>query len=256
MKAFVLSVFGGAGATGSPTGVVLLDEAPRTEAAQAFAARLGVPDTAFVWKDGGRWRARFFSPMEELSVCFQALLAVAHVVGELRSELLFGERVVAVERQDGRWWVRLGAGDVVERGSLETPFGVGRIIDSGRVRAFVRVEAARFEALEWLPSEALSWLRAHSLSGVCLVDAGVSGRVRLRVFTSSLGGNEDVATGGAVAGLPLVLGPGRHLVEQGRASTRRGLLLAQGNGETVSVGGEVLSLINGTLASALGVTPT
>lgn len=251
MNVSLFSVFGGEGAAGSATGVVVLADQPDPSAAQAFATRLGVSDTVFLWPHGRRWNARFFSTLEELAVCYQALLAAAAVVGAPRSEFICGhdgsarQRVLLVAREADHWWVRTPASAVARHGSVLTPFGLGEVIDTGRARVYLRVESVGFETLQWSATEALEWLRAHSLSGLCLVDAATPTRPRLRVFTTSLGGAEDVATGGAVVALPDFLGVSTRLqVEQGLgAPSRRGRLVVQGSGPMRSVSGDVLPML-------------
>lgn len=265
MNVSVFSVFGGEGAGGNATGVVVLARQPHPSAAQEFAARLGVSDTVFLWQNGPRWNARFFSPFEELAVCYQALLAGAEAVGAPRSEFICGHDAspcaLLVEREAGQWWVRTPATAVKRRGSLKTPFGLGEVIDTGRTRVYLRVDSVGFETMQWSAADALAWLTAQSLSGLCLVDAATPTRPRLRVFTTSLRGAEDIATGGAVVALPEFLGVSMRLdVEQGQgAPSHRGRLVVQGSGPLRSVSGQVVPMVDGTstlrLDSALRSLP-
>ncbi len=253
----LISVFGSRAAAGNPTGVVL-GRPSSSEAAQAIAGRLGCPDTVFVWKEAERWHTRFFSPLEELSVCYQALLAAAYVVGDSPCSFVLGARTLAVERDEaGAWAVQTPRASLLERGTVETPFGPGRIIDAGRVRAYVLLDLERFQEATWFASEARSWLDAQQLGGLCLVAPLDGGRARLRVFTTSLGGGEDVATGGAVAGLPLMLGNGRLELDQGLGPfARRGALWVCSDDRLVRVGGATKWLIRGVLSADSSVAHT
>lgn len=240
MDAFVASVFGGPGATGNPTGVVHASEPLSHERMQEIAAKLGFPDTAFVWKTEAGFAARFYSPTEVLSVCYQALIAAAHAVGPASFELT--DRALRVEVDGGLGWVHTPR-DLIKRASnITTPSGLIRVIDAGRKRAYVRVDGDTFERFQLSPEGALAWLQKHQLSGLCLLHD-----TRLRVFTTSLQGREDIATGGAVAGLAL-LHEGRVSIEQGVGhANRRGVLELDGTDETIRVGGRCELLIRGQL---------
>ena len=124
------------------------------------------------------------------------------------------------------------------------------VIDSGRRRAYLRVDRATFERFALTAPEASGWLRAHRLSGLCLVSERARNEVALRVFTTSLDGAEDVATGGAAACLPAFLGrDGDVTVHQGLGpARRRGVIRVRSDHEAVRVGGACRLLIAGALA--------
>jgi predicted PhzF superfamily epimerase YddE/YHI9 len=239
IEAHVLAVFCGGDAAGNPTGVIrgAFDD----REAQALATKLGLPDTAFVSGDS----IRFYSPSEPLTVCYQALLAAAHVLGR-STRFQLADRELDVELAEDLAWVVTPRAAIVDRGTVATPWGdEARVLDAGRKRAYALVSAAQLDSLHLLPDVALNWLRGNELSGLCLLARG-DDSLRMRVFTTSLAGHEDVATGGAVAALPTLLDQdGPFTIVQGTA--RRGVLHVQTRTNDVLVGGRVEPLISGTL---------
>jgi PhzF family phenazine biosynthesis protein len=68
---------------GNPAGVVVLDSqqpAPTELAMQCLAAEIGAPETAFLSRDRGGWRIRWFTPTVEVRLCGHATLSAAHVL--------------------------------------------------------------------------------------------------------------------------------------------------------------------------------
>ncbi len=272
--------FVGAGALGSPTAIVLPQgRRPLTDAdCQGLAARIGLADTAFLEPqprpDPARWRARFFSPREQLSVCFQALISSAAVLRRRDPELagrelsfLCGGGALSVSTREELEWVRIGRDGVAVPAldpspvldahlpatatatATATAAAPSRVVVvGGRARAYrLLADEGALLALELAPAAALRLLTALEAAGLCLVAPAGSGRLRLRVFTRSLGGREDVSTGGAVAGLAAFLREAgvapasrRWLVEQGRgAAEQRGVLALDEDGAGILVGGRV-----------------
>jgi predicted PhzF superfamily epimerase YddE/YHI9 len=271
-------VFHGDDAVGNSTGVVVLDRDPADEEMQRVATRLSLADSAFVSRDhAAGWSVRSFSPVLELKLCVQALLATRVVLADSGrvagdAPLPFSTRVGTIEVSldaGGVAWARLdgvkleGWLDPVDaRDVADLPNGaMGRaaIVAFGRRRAYLEVDADAFHELEPEPRRVLAFLRARELDGLCLVGPRAPDHVHMRVFTTSLGGREASATGGAAAGLPAFLasvgepprGGGQPLViEQGCGSpVTRGRLLARGgaDGGPVSVGGRVTLLASGRL---------
>lgn len=183
----------------------------------AIAGWLGFPDTGFVIDADSRSLVlRTFSPHEELELCLQTSYAVA----------------VAADLERGRSWAVSHASgssvDVVRAGSdagelVSAEFGrdlVGPprpardpaaasagslIVGTSRPRRYT--ECASLEGLLGLS------LSAREVQAICLDEEVrglvwyhlAAGGVRVRVFTMSLDGEEDTATGGAVAALGWIL---------------------------------------------------
>jgi PhzF family phenazine biosynthesis protein len=265
-----VNAFVGPAAGGNSTCVVLEEfECSAVERAE-IARSLRAPDTAFLSRTpSGGWTVRFFSPEEgEMTFCGQALVA-AHAVlrglGTARREqpLDLSTAVGVVSTMgdpvepDVSWFavardkVRVvGAPDPARSLPLDAgPEAV--IVDSGRARLYrplLQSEALASIAIE--PDVVLRVCAELQVKGLCFY-ARTSGRTAaLRVFTVSLAGGEDAATGGAVLGLSALLPPGDWTIEQGHGRVlNRGLLRlhAPSGSAEVAVGGAAEIVARGTL---------
>jgi predicted PhzF superfamily epimerase YddE/YHI9 len=68
--------------TGNPAAVMLMDSFQPDETLQAIAAENNLAETAFLVRDGGDYRLRWFTPTTEVPLCGHATLASAAVVME------------------------------------------------------------------------------------------------------------------------------------------------------------------------------
>lgn len=244
-----VNAFVGEGAGGNATGVVLGDVPDEVTVARALRA----PDTVFV--DGQS--LRFYSPYEgRMAFCGQALLAADAVLrargqqGPLDFHTDAGP--ARTHAHDGASWFATPRA----RTRLLEVGPHGALVDSGRLRAFVRLgRAAEVEAVSVRPDEVLARCAALGVSGLCWF-ALEDEVVRLRVLTVSLLGEEDAATGGAVLGLAALLPPGRYVVEQGSGHPlRRGRLLLDARADEVEVGGVVSLIARGALLPTARAEP-
>lgn len=210
-RLWVGRVFVRDGQGGNHTGVVL-DEC--AEPAR-LAATLGFPDTAFVQERSGRSvTVRTFSPHEELAQCLQTTLATPVALGSVDGESWqvghpAGLLRVRVERAADGWhcWAldtdATGEPRLVNDlpGWLSTE--VYRV-PQGRSRLYARVpdvsDLPMFDA-----ADVRAVCRAHHCTAVVFFAEPSEDTLRTRVFTTSLGGREDIATGGAVAGIGALL---------------------------------------------------
>jgi PhzF family phenazine biosynthesis protein len=256
-------------AGGNPTAVVVLHEPIETSTCAAIARRLRVPDTVFLRPDApATWRARFFSPLEgEMSFCGQGLLAGAAVLREQHVEDGVPQTMrtqtadvrLSVDASDRHWMlfprerVRRSAATpavVTQFGLDADQFAPQDVVDSGRNRVFVR--AARPDILAGLritPPAVLEYCERNQVSGVCFFAQHSDEVVALRVFTRSLGGEEDVSTGGAVLGLASLLEPREWRIEQGHGSfLRRGTLFVRNTSDSeLALGGHTEITVRGVL---------
>ena len=206
-------------ARGSPTGVVFPGDLFANEY-QATAAALGYPDTVFLTPGvrDGEWNARSFSPSQELSLCTQALIAAFRVLqkklGSPAAQFLFHTpsgpievSELVPERKDIAWLV--GPYRILARNVSRFPIphhdgaGTGEVlVDTGRTRLFGELPSVdRLSAVNLTPSEVMAYCAAERIDGICLFARSGDRELRMRVFTTSLDGREDISTGGAVMGL-------------------------------------------------------
>lgn len=266
-----VNAFVGPAAGGNSTCVVLEDlECSAAERAE-IARSLRAPDTAFLSRaQSGGWAIRFFSPEEgEMAFCGQALVAAHAVLRALgiasRAQPLdLSTSVGAVSTKgdpvdpDVSWFavarsnVRVVGRPDLERSLPLDPDADAVIVDSGRTRLYrplLRADAVASIAIE--PDAVLRLCSELEVKGICFYARSNGATVALRVFTVSLAGHEDAATGGAVLGLGALLPPGDWTIEQGHGRVlNRGLLRlhAPPGSAEIAVGGAAEIVARGTLA--------
>lgn len=269
-----VNAFVGPAAGGNSTCVVL-EEFECSVAERAEIARsLRAPDTAFLSRtQGGGWAVRFFSPEEgEMALCGQALVAAHAVLRALGTaspeqplELSTSVGVVSTKgdpaEPDVSWFavprdnVRIVGKPNLASSVAVAPGAEAVIVDSGRSRLYRQVERSQeLVALAIAPDAVLRLCSDLQVKGICFYARTSGSTVALRVFTVSLAGGEDAATGGAVLGLSALLPPGDWTIEQGHGrALNRGLLrLHSPSGRAeVAVGGAAEIVARGTLAQPL-----
>jgi len=267
-------VFHAPGIDGNLTGIVVGPVPDERERCQAVATELGLPDTAFVDLAAEPPPLLLsFSAREELSFCTQSLLA-ATMIGSLRGSgrtADFRTKLNTVSVSDGPdevWWVTAepeaatllepdAAAAALRTLDLDPALLSGQVTITGlgRRRLYCPIGSlAALHAQVVTPERVKRVCADHGLNGVCLFTRQSADQVASRVFTTSLGGSEASATGGAALGL---LGCDRLLgldlaetvrVEQGQAGSQlRGCLFARRQGEQAQLGGHVKVLTQGSL---------
>src|ERR1700694_2936599 len=68
--------------SGNPAAVCLMGGPAAESWMQAVAGEMNLPETAFVYRSGGGWDLRWFTPMAEVDLCGHATLASAHALWE------------------------------------------------------------------------------------------------------------------------------------------------------------------------------
>ncbi len=253
---------------GNHTAVVLPGTTGTDPAAlAALATALDVPDTGFVLEaTAERAVLRTFSPVEELAHCVQTSLAAVVALGVAegtthRVRHLAGEELT-VHREGPVVWARPGTA----RPRLEEsawPDLVRADPDPDRPPVVLRqarsrlhlgcADAGQLASLDIAARDVLALCEATGTNGLVLSAPGGGDARRVRVFTTSLAGSEDSATGGAVLGLGQIEAHhgvrGDLTVLQGPADpARQGhLRLRLAGADDVLLGGEVLPLARGTL---------
>ncbi|MBL8020351.1 MAG: PhzF family phenazine biosynthesis protein [Leptospirales bacterium] len=251
-----VNAFAGEGAGGNATCVVF-DDDPQSKLNRANVAQaLRAPDTAFVRQGREALEIEFFSPFEgAMAFCGQGFIAADAVLRRARTvsgPIEFRARTGVVMTR------------VVEGASPKSAFEIpraqiqlidstehlGDVVDSGRRRSFRRMNLAELDALQMDPAQVMQICKQHGLTGLCFYAAKSESEICLRVFTISLAGKEDAATGGAVAGLAVLVPRGSWIVRQGSGGplTRGELHLdSQTQEQIISVGGRVEFVAKGSL---------
>ena len=273
-----LLVFRSESARGNPTGVLLGPPISGGTDGQSIASRLGFPDSVFVWPGTNCWETRAFSPSEELSFCSQALIGASAVLRRAGSvptagsiSFLAGDCLVQVNSagwgpQDVHWLEMPHAQISVQRSRsslseyLHLPTGTRPeiVLDAGRRRVYRLLDSLEaLKAIAVSPDQVMRYCLSAGIHGICFLSVDSEDSIALRVFTASLDGQEDSATGGAAAALPeylLQLGIGRPaghvwLVNQGAGPLhRRGSLWVRRDADGgVQIGGCVQFVARGML---------
>jgi predicted PhzF superfamily epimerase YddE/YHI9 len=212
---------------------------------------------------------RTYTPVEEVAQCWQTSLAVPVALSapektrwRVRHER--GDELL-VHREGSTCWARLAEPrePVTESSDWPTFAHAAPASDGGpaaqvlrevRSRLYLRcADAAELAALELTPADVLRLCARSRTNGLVLSASQPDGTVRVRVFTTSLGGHEDSATGGAVLGVGLLAAGrgvrGNLVVRQGPPDpARQGYLRLRLDSDTrVVLGGDVLPLMRGRL---------
>lgn len=238
---------------------------------QSIARSLGYPDTVFlgVARGGSAWIADAYSPAEMLEFCVQGLLGAAAVLrhsGRASGPVEFvtnrGRYRVYRDANDMEWLhlpKSMFLRDMIKVNERElSSYGEGKaiLIEAGRRRIFLNAGTERALCqIRIGPERVTDILRSYDINGLCFYAPNESGAA-MRVFTSSLSGREDNATGGAAASLALLLSPNSDRIlqiEQGSgAPTGRGLLFAKRSENDLFVGGYVSGVALCSRLAALG----
>jgi PhzF family phenazine biosynthesis protein len=75
-----IAAFSEGNSGGNPAGVVICDTIPTADIMQKVASDVGYSETVFAAKEGGFWRARFFSPVFEVDFCGHATIALGAIL--------------------------------------------------------------------------------------------------------------------------------------------------------------------------------
>ena len=80
MKQYIVDAFTDQPFSGNPAAVLVMDRRLSDATMQAIAAENNLAETAFVVREGERWRIRWFTPMTEEELCGHATLAASFVL--------------------------------------------------------------------------------------------------------------------------------------------------------------------------------
>jgi PhzF family phenazine biosynthesis protein len=101
MEVLKLAAFSHNGCGGNPAGVAFYDAMPSDGKMLQVAKEVGFSETAFVVKQEGGWRVRYFAPAREVPFCGHATIALGAVLGKR-----YGEGEYKLQLNDGAISVR------------------------------------------------------------------------------------------------------------------------------------------------------
>ena len=258
MRLFVVDSFTAAPFRGNPAGVVLLTE-PRDAAwMQAVAEELKHSETAFVDVSGGADQhrgplpLRWFTPAVEVDLCGHATLAAAHVLGGARTFTTRSGELHCRPGKDGTITMDVPAdrpqpADPTADLAHALPGVTIEAVARGRDDLLVRIKDV--DELRALQPD-LTAIAAIDARGVVVTTHGTDGAdFASRCFYPGAGVPEDPVTGSAHCLLccywSAELGRGDLIGHQ--LSARGGVVAVSDEGERVRIGGQAVTVVEGTL---------
>jgi PhzF family phenazine biosynthesis protein len=241
---------------GNPAAVMVLPDFVDDATLQAIAAENAVSETAFLVRDGGDYRLRWFTPGVEVPLCGHATLASAAVV----MERLEPERdSVVFHTASGALAVRRGASGYVmdfpmrHLEALPTPRALAAALGVEPVEVWA--DAGNYTALLDSPRRVrelapdFAAMMALEKTGVVVTAEGDGGHdFTSRYFAPRKGVPEDPVTGGAHCGLAPFWAPrlGKREFRAYQASKRGGEVVCRWVGERVELEGSCVFYAEGT----------
>lgn len=133
MKQYIVDAFTEAPFTGNPAAVCVMDHWPQQKAMMKLAMENNLSETAFVVKEGSRYRLRWFTPVTEVELCGHATLASAYVIltqyepdrDEVQFETISG--LLTVKRQNDQYAMDFPTSplkDIPVTDAMEEAFGI------------------------------------------------------------------------------------------------------------------------------------
>lgn len=244
---------------GNPAAVCILQE-PREDAwMRHVAAEMNLSETAFLLREDGGFRLRWFTPAVEVDLCGHATLASAHVLWE-QGHIVGGE--------PARFHTRSGLLTAVKSGGwiemdfpatppapapappgLAEALGVEPIY-AGRSRFDLLVEIESPEQLRRLAPDFAALARADARGIIVTSRSGVPEFDFLsRFFAPAVGINEDPVTGSSHC----CLGPywtarlGKNDLLACQVSARQGIVRVRTEGDRVHLGGQAVTVLHAEL---------
>lgn len=238
--------------SGNPAGVCLLDQAAGEKWMQLVAREMNVAETAFLHREGERFRLRWFTPVTEVALCGHATLASAHV--------LFEDGHLALH-ETARFETRSGilsarkAGDWIEMDFPATPVSA---IESDLDWASILGVAPRFvgkscfDALVEIDDEStlaglepdLAAIAPLPFRGVIVTSRSAAFDFVSRFFAPAVGIPEDPVTGSAHCALAPYWAAklGRSDLSAYQSSPRGGELRVRCEGDRVALAGHAVTV--------------
>lgn len=244
---------------GNPATVCLLPETRADAWLQRVAREMGRSETAFLLKENGAWRLRWFTPSTEVDLCGHATLASAHILWELdkapagqpiRFETLSGE-LRASRRGD---WIELDFPSEAPKpaaapsGLIEALGAMPRYV--GRNRLDYLVELASEDVVRDLAPD-FTAIKKTGGRGVIVTSRSNAPEFDFvsRYFAPAVGVMEDPVTGSSHC----CLGPywaeklGKTEMIAYQASERGGILKVRVGEGRVYIGGQAVTVMKSEL---------
>jgi PhzF family phenazine biosynthesis protein len=257
---YQVDAFAGEPFEGNPAAVVPLDGPADERWMQAVAMEMNLSETAFLWREGGGWRLRWFTPLVEVDLCGHATLASAHILWE--TGLLAAGDAACFETRSGRLTCTREGGWITMNFPADPPIptppapGVLEALNAGEP---VFAGQSSFDAFVVLDSEAavrsvapdMGALAGCTRRGVIVTAPADDAAFDFvsRVFAPAVGIDEDPVTGSAHCALAVYWAEalGRDELTGRQISRRGGTVRVAVAGDRVRLGGQAVTVLRGDL---------
>ncbi len=243
--------------SGNPAAVCLLDSWLDDQRLQAIAAENNLAETAFIVPRAEGFDLRWFTPVKEVALCGHATLAAAHVLFACRMyaepTIRFHTRwegVLTVTRQDGQLEMDF---PVTQLEAVAAPDGLAEALGVDCSNVF----AADADYMIILPEEAairqvapdMALLSRIDCRGIIVTAEGQDADFVSRFFAPRYGIPEDPVTGSAHCALTPYWAErlGKTNLRARQLSSRGGALTCRMNGDRVTIAGQAVSYLSGTI---------
>jgi len=241
--------------SGNPAMVYRLEQWLPDELMQKIAAEHNLAETAFVVREGERWRIRWFTPATEVPLCGHATLASAHVLfevyGETAERLQFDSHSgpLTVTREAGRLvldFPRYDPQPLAELPPVAQALGCPVVEVWQTNELFVVLESEQ-AVRECRPDMAA--VAALPGLGVIVTARGVEHDFVSRYFAPGIGIPEDPVTGSTHCSLIPYWAQrlDQDALRARQCSARGGELFWRLEGDRVKIGGQATLVASGTL---------
>jgi len=248
---------------GNPAAVCILTEERDDAWLAALAAEMNLPETAFLRRENGAWRLRWFTPTVEMPLCGHATLASAHALWEAgyadpRERLVFHTKSGELTARRSESAIELDfpaepAEAMPAPPGLLTALGIAAPRFAGRNRLDWLIESSSAATVRGVTPDLPALARAGGGARGVIVTA-VSDRPEFdfvsRFFAPAAGIDEDPVTGSAHCCLGPYWGKrlGKTALVGFQASRRGGVVKVRLEGPRVALGGNAVTVFRGELA--------
>jgi PhzF family phenazine biosynthesis protein len=263
MRLFLVDAFTSAPFSGNPAAVCLLDGPADPSWMQQVAAEMNLAETAFLEPRDGGYGLRWFAPLAEVILCGHATLASAHVLYTLG--LAGRDEPIRFETASGTLTAR-GDGTLIALDfpvmtavaappppGLLSALGVAIPVWAGRAPEDFLVVLGDEKAVIKIQPDLTSLAAIDVRGAIVTAPASRPGADFVsRFFAPSIGVPEDPVTGSAHCTLAQYWGQrlGRQDLTGYQASPRGGTVRVRWAGDRVTLAGQAVTVLSGTLAES------
>lgn len=252
VDAFTTKTFGG-----NPAAICVVEQQIPDQILQKIAAENNLAETAFIWKNSGHYKIRWFTPEIEVDLCGHATLASAFVLfsllHEIENPIRFESRsgiLTVTKENDGRLVLDFPEDNIIDH-IIPDHLSEGlntKILRCVRGKSDYLVQVENEEVLQQLQPD-LTQIKKINARGIIVTAKGSDVDFVSRCFFPQSGIDEDPVTGSAHTTLvpfwSAILDKKQFIARQ--ISKRQGILYLESKGNRVLIGGYAAHYLTGTI---------